>query len=69
MRNIVELKVEEDLEAQVLERLDDLGAFGVIERHADLEPGGVTRKLTGELERTLTVTVEGDDNAVAGIGL
>ena len=29
----------------------------------------MTRKLVGELERTLTVAVEGDDNAVAGIGL
>ena len=69
MRNIVELKVEEDLKAQVLERLDDLGALGVIERHAHLEPGGMTRKLMGELEGALTVAVEGDDNAVAGIGL
>ena len=69
MRNVVELKVEEDLKAKVLERLDDLGALGVIERHADLEPGGVARKLTGELERTLVVAVEGDDYAVAGIGL
>ena len=69
MRNVVELKVEEDLEAQVLKRLDDLGALGVIKRHADLEPSGVARKLMGELERTLAVAVEGDDNAVAGIGL
>ena len=29
----------------------------------------MTRKLVGELECTLTVAVEGDDNAVAGIGL
>ena len=29
----------------------------------------MARKLVGELERTLTVAVEGDDNAVAGIGL
>ena len=69
VRNVMELKVEEDLKAQVLERLDDLGALGVIERHADLEPSGMTRKLVGELECTLTVAVEGDDNAVAGIGL
>ena len=67
MRNVMELKVEEDLEAQVLERLDDLGTLGVIERHAHLEPGGVARKLMGELERTLTIAVEGDDNTVAGI--
>ena len=65
----MELEVEEDLKAQVLERLDDLGALSVIERHADLEPSGMTRKLVGELECTLTVAVEGDDNAVAGIGL
>ena len=63
----MELEVEEDLKAQVLERLDDLGALGVIERHTDLEPSGMTRKLVGELECTLTVAVEGDDNAVAGI--
>ena len=69
MRNVMELEVEEDLKAQVLERLDDLGALSVIERHADLKPGGMTRKLVGELERTLTVAVESDDNAVAGIGL
>ena len=69
MRNVVKLKVEEDLKAQVLERLDDPGTLGVIERHADLKPGGMARKLTGELERTLTVAVEGDDNAVAGFGL
>ena len=65
----MELKVEEDLKAQVLECLDDLGTLGVIERHANLEPGGMTRKLVGKLERTLTVAVEGDDYAVAGIGL
>ena len=29
----------------------------------------MARKLVGELERTLTVAVEGDDNTVAGIGL
>ena len=69
MRNVMELKVEEDLEAQVLKSLDDLGALSVIERHANLEPGGMTRKLVGELERTLTIAVEGDDYAVAGIGL
>ena len=69
MRNVMELKVKEDLKAQILERLDDLRTLGVIERHANLEPGGMTRKLVGELERTLTVAVEGDDNAVAGIGL
>mgnify|MGYP007050593605 FL=1 len=27
----------------------------------------MARKLVGELERTLTVAVEGDDNTVAGI--
>ena len=69
MRNVMEFEVEEDLKTQVLERLDDLGALSVIERHAHLEPSGMTRKLVGELERTLTVAVEGDDNAVAGIGL
>ena len=69
MRNVMELKVEEDLKAQFLERLDDLGTLGVIERHTHLEPGGMARKLMGELERTLTVAVKGDDNAVAGIGL
>ena len=69
MRNIMELKVKEDLKTQALERLDDLGTLGVIERHAHLEPGGMARKLMGELERTLTVAVEGDDNTVAGIGL
>lgn len=65
----MELKVKEDLKAQVLERLDDLRTLGVIERHANLEPGGMARKLVGELERTLTVAVESDDHAVAGIGL
>ena len=69
MRNIMELEVKEDLKAQVLERLDDLRTLGVIERHADLEPGGMARKLVGKLERTLTIAVESDDNAVAGIGL
>ena len=29
----------------------------------------MARKLVGELERTLTVAVESDDHAVAGIGL
>ena len=57
------------MKAQVLERLDDLGTLSVIERHADLEPGGMARKLVGKLERTLTIAVESDDNAVAGIGL
>ena len=65
----MELKVKEDLKAQVLECLDELGTLGVIERHANLEPGGMARKLVGKLERTLTVAVEGDDYAVAGIGL
>ena len=69
MRNIMELKVKEDLKAQILERLDDLRTLGVIERHANLEPGGMARKLVGKLESTLTVAVEGDDYAVAGIGL
>ena len=69
MRNIMELKVKEDLKAQVLERLDDLGTLGVIERHTNLEPGSMARKLVGELERTLAVAVESDDYAVAGIGL
>ena len=69
MRDVMELKVEEDLEAQVLKGLDDLGTLGVIERHAHFKPGGMARKLMGELERTLTVAVEGNDNAVAGIGL
>ena len=67
MRNVMELKVEEDLKAKVLKGLDDLGTLSVIERHADLEPGGMARKLVGELERALTVAVEGDDNTVAGI--
>ena len=58
-----------DSENLLFERLDDLGTLGVIERHAHLEPGGMARKLMGELERTLAVAVEGDDNAVAGIGL
>ena len=65
----MELKVKEDLKAQVLKGLDDLGALSVIERHTNLEPGGMARKLVGELERTLTIAVEGDDYAVAGIGL
>ena len=65
----MELKVEEDPKAKVLKGLDDLGTLGVIERHAHLEPSGMARKLMGKLERTLTVAVEGDDNAVAGIGL
>ena len=69
MRNVMKLKVKENLKAQVLERLDDLGTLGVIERHANLEPGGMTRKLVGKLERTFTIAVESDDNAVAGIGL
>ena len=69
MRNIMELKVKEDLKAQVLKGLDDLGALSVIERHTNLKPGGMARKLVGELERTLTIAVEGDDYAVAGIGL
>ena len=69
MRNVMELKVEEDLEAQVLKGLDDLGTLSVIERHAHFKPGGMARKLMGELECTLTVAVEGDDYAVAGIGL
>lgn len=29
----------------------------------------MARKLVGELERTFTIAVEGDDYAVAGIGL
>ena len=29
----------------------------------------MARKLMGELERTLTIAVKGDDNAVAGVGL
>ena len=69
MWNVMELKVKEDLKAQVLKGLDDLRALSVIERHTNLEPGGMARKLVGELERTLTIAVEGDDYAVAGIGL
>ena len=65
----MELKVKEDLKAQVFKGLDDLGTLSVIERHAHFKPSGMARKLMGELERTLTVAVEGDDNAVAGIGL
>ena len=64
MRDIVELEVQKDVEAQILERLDDGGALRVVQRHAHLEPA----RLAGEQPRQALglggVAVQGDDDAL-----
>ena len=66
MRNIVELQVEEDVEPELLERLHNLRALGIIERHADFEPFRMAAQLHGKAKRSRRIAVERDDHAVAG---
>ncbi len=67
--DVVELEVEEDLEAAVVHGPDHLGAVGVIKGHAHLDPAGLTRKQVSQAEGLVAVAVEGDDNGVAGLFL
>ena len=70
MRDIVELQVKKDIEAELLERLHDLRSLGIVERHADFEPLRMAAQLHGEAKRGRRIAVECDDNAVArGLGM
>ena len=69
MRDVVELEVQEHLEAALVELAHDLRALGVKERHTHLEPRGVTGQRVGELEGARAVAVDGDDDAVTGVCL
>lgn len=69
MRDVVELKIQENLEPTFIELANDLRTFGIKERHAHLEPLGVPGQGIGKLEGAGTVAVDGDDNAVAGVRL
>ena len=64
VRNVMALQVEKHLISQKLEDLDDGRTFGVIQRHADLEPLGLALQCDGKIERLGTGAVERDDNAV-----
>ena len=66
-RDVVDLKVEEDLEAALAHGLDDRRALGIEERHADLDPGGLAGEHVGELEGALATAVERDDDLVGGL--
>ena len=44
MRDIVELEIQKDLEAELVEVTDDSGAASLVERHANLYPTGVSGK-------------------------
>ena len=69
MRDVVELQVEEDLETALVELADDGGPLGVEQRHADLQPGGMTGQRIGKLDGAVAVAIDRDDDTVAGIGL
>ena len=63
MRNIVEFQVEEDVEAELLERLHNLRTLGIIQRHADFEPFRMAAQLHGKAKRSSRIAVERDDHA------
>ena len=53
--DVVELEVEEDVEAAVAELVDDAVAGGVVELHADLEPLAGFAEAVDQIERLLFV--------------
>ena len=65
MRNIVEFKVEEHLESALLEFPHDRRAFGIVERHAHLEPLGMPGEGIRQRKRLLAVAIEGYNHALA----
>ena len=65
MRDVVELQVEEHVEAAALEHLHDGRALRVVQRHADLEPLRVALQLVGQGYGLPGVAVERHDDAVA----
>ena len=69
MRDVVELEVQEHLETALVELAHDLRALGVEQRHANLQPGGMTGQRIGELDGAVTVAIDRDDNTVAGVCL
>lgn len=71
--DVMELEVEEDMEAAGGEGGDDLGAFGDEELQADLDPSAGGPETVGEVQGGGGVgEVEGDDEAIvrgwAGLG-
>ena len=69
MRNVIELKVQENLETKGLELLDDGRALGIVERHADLDPGGLTGKSMSQFQGSIAIAIERDDHAVACVSI
>ena len=70
MRDIVELQVKKDIEAELLERLHNLRSLGIVERHADFKPLRVAAQLHRKAKRGRRIAVERDDDAVAsGLGM
>ena len=67
--DVVELEVEEDLEATVVHVPDHFGTIGVIKGHAHLDPACLAREQVGQTEGLVAVAVEGDDDGVAGLFL
>ena len=65
MRDIVELQVQEYLEAALFQGVHDGRAVGIEQRHADLHPRGLALQLVGQLEGLFDVAVQSDDDAVA----
>ena len=66
VRDVVELEVEEDLDAAVLDLAHQGRALGIEELHADLGPGKVALHKRHELEGALARAVEGNDGPLAG---
>ena len=65
MRDVVELQIEENVEAKLLERLHDLRTLSIVERHAHLEPLRMAAKLDSKAKRRCRIAIESDDHAVA----
>ena len=68
--DVVELEVEEDVEAAVAEVFDEAVAGGVVELHADFEPLAGVAETVYEIERLTGVgEVEGHGEAVFWVEL
>ena len=65
----MELEVQEHLEPPVFELADDGRPLGIEQRHTDLEPDGVTRQRIGELESTVSIAIDRDDDSVASLSI
>ena len=65
VRNVVELEVEEHLEAALLERVHDGRAVRVEQRHSHLHPRRLALQLVREVEGLFDAAVERHDHAIA----